>query len=64
MEGAGDQRWSKVSGLDKDVVAQMVKNLPAMPESQVQSLVGKIPWRRNGYPLQYSCLESPMDRTA
>ena len=20
-----------------------------------------IPWRRNGYPLQYSCLENPMD---
>ena len=24
--------------------------------------VGKIPWRRNGRPLQYSCLENPMDR--
>ena len=24
--------------------------------------VGKIPWRRNGNPLQYSCLENPMDR--
>ena len=23
--------------------------------------VGKIPWRRNGNPLQYSCLENPMD---
>ena len=22
---------------------------------------GKIPWRRNGNPLQYSCLENPMD---
>ena len=38
MEGMGAQRWSKVSGLGKDVVAQMVKNLPAMPETQVQSL--------------------------
>ncbi|XP_065764834.1 glomulin isoform X3 [Muntiacus reevesi] len=26
--------------------------------------VGKIPWRRNGTPLQYSCLENPMDRGA
>ena len=26
--------------------------------------VGKIPWRRHGYPLQYSCLENPMDRGA
>ena len=24
--------------------------------------VGKIPWRRAGIPLQYSCLENPMDR--
>ena len=24
--------------------------------------VGKIPWRRKCYPLQYSCLENPMDR--
>ena len=24
--------------------------------------IGEIPWRRNGNPLQYSCLENPMDR--
>ena len=24
--------------------------------------VGKIPWRRDGNPLQYSCLENSMDR--
>ena len=28
------------------LVAQMIKNLPAMWETRVQSLVGKIPWRR------------------
>ena len=39
-------------------MAQQVKNPPAM---QDQSLVGKIPWRRSP-PLQYSCLESPMDK--
>jgi len=27
------------------LLAQMIKNLPAMQETQVQSLVGKIPWR-------------------
>ena len=26
--------------------------------------VRKIPWRRAGNPLQYSCLENPMDRGA
>ena len=26
--------------------------------------VGKIPWRGNGNPLQYSCLENSMDRGA
>ena len=26
--------------------------------------VRKIPWRRNGNPLQYSCLENTMDREA
>ena len=29
----------------------MVKNLPAMQKSQVQSLVGKIPWRRKRQPI-------------
>ena len=32
------------------LVAQMVKNLPVMWENQVQSLVGKIPWRREWLP--------------
>ena len=26
--------------------------------------VGKMPWRRAGQPLQYFCLENPMDRGA
>ena len=37
----------------------MVKNLPAMQETQVRSLGGEDP-----SPLQYSCLENPMDREA
>ena len=28
------------------------------------SWVRKMPWRRNGNSLQYSCLENPMDRGA
>ena len=44
-----EQQWVSL-------VAQLVKNLPAMQETQVWS------WRWNGYPLWYSCLENPMDR--
>ena len=36
------------------LVAQLVKNLPAMQETLVQLLSGKIFWRRIGYPRQYS----------
>ena len=32
------------------LVAQMVKNLPAMPETWVDPWVGKIPWRRAWQP--------------
>ena len=35
---------------DQCLVAQTVKNLPAMQETWVQSLVGKIPCRRNWLP--------------
>ena len=41
------------------LVAQMVKNLPAMQEMCIQYLGLKIPWRGHGNPLQYSCLENP-----
>ena len=40
----------------------MVKHLPTMRETQVQSLGWKDPLEKeNGNPLQYSCLENPMD---
>ena len=42
------------------LVTQMVKNLSAMGEIWV----GKIPGEVNGNPLQYSCLENPMERGA
>ena len=46
-------------------VVQMVKNLPAMQETQIQPLgSGRSPGEGIGYPLQYSCLENPMDRGA
>ena len=41
----------------------MVKNLPA--DTGVLGLIsglGRIPGEGNGNPLQYSCLENPMDR--
>ena len=44
-------------------VAQLVKNLPALQETQVRSLGGeRSPGEGNGNPIQYSCLENPMDR--
>ena len=43
----------------------LVKNPPAMQETQVRSLgQGDSPGEGNGNPLQYSCLENPMDRGA
>ena len=44
----------------------MVKNLPAMQETQVQTLDQKIPWRREWLPTSVSILASmnPMDRGA
>ena len=46
-------------------VAQRVKHLPAMQEIWVQSLGWEDPLGEgNGNPLQYSCLENPMDRRA
>ena len=47
------------------MVAQMVKNLPAMQETMVQSQgTGRSPREGNGHPFQYSCLENPMDTGA
>ena len=44
------------------LVAQMVRNLPANP-GWIPGL-GRSPGEGNGNPLQYSCLENPMDRGA
>ena len=47
------------------LVAQQVKNLPSMQktqETQVESLSRRSPGGGNGNPLQFSCLENPMER--
>ena len=46
------------------LLAQTVKNLLAMWDTQVHSLGWEVLGERNGYPLQYSCLEGSMDRGA
>ena len=47
------------------LVAQMVKNLPTMWETQARFPgLGRSPGEGNGNPLQHSCLENPMDRGA
>ena len=44
--------------------AQTVKNPPAVWETWVHSLGWKDPLEKGLYPLQYLCLENPMDREA
>ena len=47
------------------LVAQMIKNLPATQETWVRSLGQEDSLEdRMAIPLQYSCLENPMDREA
>jgi len=50
-------------------VAQTIKNLPATQETWVRSLnsipgLRRSPEEKQWQPLQYSCLENPMDRGA
>ena len=55
---------NKIS-LIASLVAQMVKNLLAMPGTRVQSLSQEdSPREEDGYPFQYSCLGHPTDRGA
>ena len=47
------------------LVAQWLKSLTAMQETRVQALGWEEPLEKgNSNPLQYSCLENPMDRGA
>ena len=44
------------------LVVQRIKRLPAMQETPGSIPgSGRSPGEGNGYPLQYSCLENPMD---
>ena len=54
--------WHEPSGAS--LVAQMVKNLPAMQETVSIPESGRSPGEGNGNPLQYSCPENSMDRGA
>ena len=56
---------------DTSIIAQMVKNLPAVRENQVQSLglkdtleKGILPFSSGYYALQYSCLDNSKDKGA
>ena len=52
----------KIKATYMSLVAQRVKRLPAMQETPVRSLGQEdSPGEGNGNPLQYSCLENPMD---
>ena len=47
------------------LVAQMIKNLPAVQETWAQSLGQEDPLEKGkATPLQYSCLENSLDRVA
>ena len=46
------------------LVALRVKNLPAMWRPRFDPWSGRFPGEGNGNPLQYSCLENPLDRGA
>ena len=50
---------------EASLLAQLVKNPPAMQETWVQSLAWEDPLEKGiGNQFQYSCLENPMDRGA
>ena len=53
--------FNSIYSLDS-LVAQTVKRPPALRETRVRSLGWEdSPGEGNGNPLQYSCLENPMD---
>ena len=57
----GSWSWDRAS-----LVAQLVKNLPVVHAGDLGLIPGsgRSPEEENSNPLQYSCLESPMDRGA
>ena len=60
LTGSLDEVWFRAC-----LVAQMVKNLPANAgDLGLIPGLGRSPGERNNYPLQWSCLDNPMDRGA
>ena len=59
-----NQGNSRKTSTFASLIAQTVKNLPAMQETWVRSLGQEDPGEGNGNPLQYSCLENPTGREA
>ena len=41
--------------IGNSLVAQLVKNMPAVQETWINPWIGKIPWGRKWQPLHYSC---------
>ena len=57
--------WTELNWLRVSLVAQLVKNRPAMQETQFNSWIGKIPWRRARQPSPvFLAWEIPKDRGA
>ena len=58
--------WWLGDDTELTLVAQTVKNLPEMQETQVDPWVKKVPWGREWLytPVLYCCLENSMDRGA
>ena len=50
--------WGFLGGSDSKESASDAGDLGSVPES------GRSPGERNGYPLQYCCMENSMDREA
>ena len=65
MVTVGLTRTQKFNFYLASQVTLVVKNLPANAgEDGAVPGLGRSPGERNGNPLQYSCLENPMDRGA
>ena len=56
--------WVDIKLTEASLMAQMVKCLSSIWETQVQSLGWEDPGEGNSNPLKYYCLENPMDRGA
>ena len=64
-EGETERRYMTLNINGASLEAQSVKNLPAMQETRGSIPgSGRSPGEGNGNPLQYCCLENPMDRGA